>query len=907
MHPSVRPYLQYFAVPAGFGPSGLRWSNNGEALETDTGTWRFAPQVAAFLEGFAALRAVPHFAHVVECLALLSLDPPAACPIPDRFKTVAHSFRRLNSPARNAGALFGYLCSNVPPAVHVPAGGGKSLAHWLTHSPSLGFLHDHNDNVETPSLSAREFHERVASRLRPMSDYDVRHWLRHGVAPDSDAAEPLAEELERRPPTMAEFLDAAVKDRSRLGDAVPLVRHFVSALSLPPRKRTPPKLPIGGYADVTNRGDPSRLLPSQLALDPDDFVRRFAENELLFFRREDPHERRQEHLALVVDQGVLTWGPVRLALGAAVLAFARLSTRRKLSISVRFGSLATEKFTLPAGSAERFGEALEASDLSAHPGHVLSEEVFDPSAPERDIVLLTHPRVVMEPQVRRATKFLANGCRLFALTVTEEGQVELVHVRDGGAVPISRFRIDFKKPAPKPPPSTTPANGLYVPWSGDVEPIPFPFRFGLTNRVADLAFDGRLEVEVLLAATVSGFLHAWTLADGAVEVLPRGCKDGQVMRTVQAVLGMANGFAVCGRLGDGLAVVHYDLSTRTATLHSVMSTGGELGATWFGFPNLHAVAVKAGPVHRGIDLGTGSLYPDPRHAAEFSHGAHTAVEKARNMAVSRPTIPVISGEPHSSLNQPFVVHDSGTGRIRIVADKTVVSFVPTSDGRPRFRTFAPVAQGAGRTLALFAEKPRVWSIHDLEDNGRTLAEYPPCRIGAAKLSSDGLLFVRQTGTGELTVTDPMGRGVALVTAPGRCHSNLEVRLGNYCMGMSVGSRGCLIEWGAGPLRISDGPTAASDFGQRARNRLVSQSVENSSSARFVAVYKLVRCEVGVDGFGQVAFVRHGKVECMFLYRRGKLSIWSPVGIRFGPPEITGGPETPAALEQLGEIMRNATA
>src|SRR3954463_14259532 len=155
MHPSVRPYLEYFSLPAGFGPPGLRWSPDGEALETDEGTWGFSRQVADFIDGFAAIRPIPHFAHIVECLALLTLDPPAACPTPDRFKSVAHAFRRLNRPARNAGALFAHLCAEIPPATHVPSGGGKSLAHWLTHSPSLGFLPDgSNVNPEVPALTA---------------------------------------------------------------------------------------------------------------------------------------------------------------------------------------------------------------------------------------------------------------------------------------------------------------------------------------------------------------------------------------------------------------------------------------------------------------------------------------------------------------------------------------------------------------------------------------------------------------------------------------------------------------------------------------------------------------------------------------------------------------------------------
>ena len=31
-----------------------------------------------------------------------------------------------------------------------------------------------------------------------------------------------------------------------------------------------------------------------------------------------------------------------------------------------------------------------------------------------------------------------------------------------------------------------------------------------------------------------------------------------------------------------------------------------------------------------------------------------------------------------------------------------------------------------------------------------------------------------------------------------------------------------------------------------------------------------------------------------------------IGVRFGPAELTGGPETPGAIERLGEILRQTT-
>jgi hypothetical protein len=50
----------------------------------------------------------------------------------------------------------------------------------------------------------------------------------------------------------------------------------------------------------------------------------------------------------------------------------------------------------------------------------------------------------------------------------------------------------------------------------------------------------------------------------------------------------------------------------------------------------------------------------------------------------------------------------------------------------------------------------------------------------------------------------------------------------------------------------------------------------------------------------------GRPACMFIFRRGKLAAWAPNGVRFGPPELTGGPQTPGALEKLGDILRTLT-
>ena len=62
--------------------------------------------------------------------------------------------------------------------------------------------------------------------------------------------------------------------------------------------------PAGAGTDFT---DPIRL-------DDEEFLRRFAEHELLYFHREELREPLTEELVILLDQGVRTWGDVRLML-----------------------------------------------------------------------------------------------------------------------------------------------------------------------------------------------------------------------------------------------------------------------------------------------------------------------------------------------------------------------------------------------------------------------------------------------------------------------------------------------------------------------------------------------------------------------------------------------------------------
>ena len=312
---------------------------------------------------------------------------------------------------------------------------------------------------------------------------------------------------------------ADLERRPRLAGAAPLIAPLAGALALPPRRLAQAEQPTGGYADVTTRGLPEQILPGQFALDPEEFLRRFAERELLYFHREEPHAPTAEELVIVVDQGVRTWGDVRLVLAAAALALGGRPPGEGRPAVAATSTDGAPVDPLEAGR-EALGGLLEASDLSPHPGQALARVLDDAGRDLRDVVLLTHPRSLAEPEVAAAARRVAPGTRLFAVAVDGDGRVELSEVRQGAPVTIGRCRVEVREPVPAGTSGDRPGRrgGLERRRRADRLPVP--------DRVAGP--DRRPPVRLRRLGRVApgrrplGLLHAWRVDGAEAGGLPPG-------------------------------------------------------------------------------------------------------------------------------------------------------------------------------------------------------------------------------------------------------------------------------------------------------------------------------------------------------------------------------------------------
>jgi hypothetical protein len=939
----------YLTIPPGYGESlgGLRWAHRCDAIERPDGTTLvLAEEVRQLLEGVFSGPAIPPFAFVLNLYHLMTQGPDTTSVEFDRLWRAQTTARGAVGLRRNAGLLIAELCRELPttpgavtwPAVYA-ALFGRQL-HGEHHRPGLA--------VEPP-LPRAEFEQRIAARLRHLDDDALQHWLTHGCGP-SGAGEKLAAPVESLPVRVARLIAEASK-RVRLVGAAALVPALDAALTLPPRRRSPDALPQGGYCDVTNRGDPERLLPGQFALDPDEFVRRFAERELLYFKREEPHAAEKPERIVVLDQGVRTWGSVRLALAAAALTLLKKDAKRVGRVRLALTST-PDLIDVADADVETIADRLEASDLTLNPGGCLGRATSSESDPgPRDVVLLTQPRNLDELEVMAAARERRPGDRLLVLCVDERGRAELGEWTTRGRVPIQAFRVDLAAgeaarvhEEPQPPVPGSPSK-----WTGDVEPVPFPFRPGLVAEPTCFGFDP--DGEWLVIAARDGILQGVALDGSAAEVLPRPFRDGVVLKQVDAVLGVTGGVVVCGRMkwsrsvtftsnagtlpegvvltsavsdpaapvrmlnADLFVAAHYDRSTRRVVLHWLGLAAD--GAEWSAYPDLQCVAVRTSVADSrvlgvALDLETFGRFPVKSDAGPVSR-ARLAWDRAAKSGSSPHVLPVQSGSAPSdavAIDGPYL--------------KLMVNALYVRQARPSWRIFEPQRDGkplldgatiyrsqlAGNVLAVgLSSSNQRQLVLFRGPNGDVLGELPyDHRDGPFALSADGRLLARRRPR-DVEVTETANPAAVVATVPHAALHNwfwlwlsadpfyLTLRIGafEHRFRLADGQLDHALvrdrEWKAKPTAVPLCPPAA-DY----------------DPARFPPGGEVAAgpWRMALDRLGQaVLYSRAGELIAAFLIRRERAAAWIPSGVYWGDPALIGGPPTPEAELKIGRAIQAA--
>ena len=674
---------------------------------------------------------------------------------------------------------------------------------------------------------------------------------------------------------------------------------------------------------------PEQILPIQLALEGDEFLRRFAERELLYFYREEPRVPTTEEIIVLVDQGVRTWGEVRLALAGAAIAVGRQAERRGIAVKLAVTSDGTTVVDPARLEPRALAELLAASDLSAHPGEALDRLRALPSASRRDIILLTHPRNLLATEVVEAARSLADeaGARLFAISIDARGRLELADLRRGLPVVLARSRIDLVAPAPapaEPPAALLPDRPIPMVWKGSFESIGFPFQTGVldsleaTGHSAGASFDFDEAGDRLLIVGRHGLLFTCRLDGWESEILPRPRVDGAVLTLRRAVMGVAGGFIVEGLCERRRFLAHYDFPGRTCTLHEIDEWQGEL--SWLYYRDLHAVAGL--PVDReraawAIDLGeTGAKAMTTPRAGRAAARANAGIQP-HPLTVSRDRM----SHDHPDL-RPLLQLDSTSGTLRYVHGPNHESVLrPLVDGLPALKGSQVVrALQGGDVLAILVageSDPVLYFV--AVSTGMVLGLFPvPARAFA--LARDGERFARSLGGGRLEVRDVPGDQPPILVTPIEKVWIHFATLGRSCLlirefdlsGPRRPQITWLVRWDEGQLSavpiVGDSTILDSLGGVVA----VSRSVPTGNHGlgydpeRFVQVIESRGMRILIDRYNYLVVLgRRGEPVCMMFVSFREFAAWLPDGTVFGDRRLIGGETTSSAGERIAAALKRA--
>jgi hypothetical protein len=679
-------------------------------------------------------------------------------------------------------------------------------------------------------------------------------------------------------------------------------------------------LPVGGYADMATHGEVEHILPSQHALDELEFLRRFAERELLFFRREEPPAQNRQEVAVVIDQGVRTWGDVRLVLAAAALALGKQAAARQQPFRLAATSNAGRLLDPLTAEDEVLGELIEASDLTFNPGAAVEAVLEQPADGLRDVVLLTHQRNLREADVLTAARRAGPRDRIFAVTLDEEGAAAISEVRHGAAVTMRRFRVEFN-PAKPPPPPAEPLTR----WTGAVEPVPFPFRFGTTGDIAHFEFD--YDAHWLLTAGADGMLHLWGLDGQEREVLPRPFVDGHLRKQVSLVTGVRGGFALTGTLQSNSFVAHYDIARRHCHAWSL-----EASSPFFAFyaPAEHCIVLLVSPRPQAptayvVDLTTQELLTQAQASQRPRAASALDVLRAAPTRWSAHTWYHYRESPDEVVLGDYrITPASGTITYRTTRTDDH-SFVPEADGKPLLAGATLLeAQAAGGILAVEArlrDRSHRLMLFRGQD-GTVLYERridPKLdQIRRFLLSRDGRWLARER-VGRIAATRIDAPAAEVTTLAMRDRSAIAMYLSERSVLLALDRHmHChLISWNDEMVEFTyeRGPGGGTPLEHDAFRKAFAGSalvVANRASAaplpiydpeRFVAVAARAGICFALDHFGQVAvFDSDRELLCMFMVHKDRIAAWMPDGTRVGSSTLGLGPETPAGKGRLAQVL-----
>jgi len=204
-----------------------------------------------------------------------------------------------------------------------------------------------------------------------------------------------------------------------------LIKSLWSGMSIPIHHTMPSAQPLGGFSDLSNKGDLDKLLVSEFAGDDWVFLSRLANNEALYLHRETPPGADPLERIILIDVSLKSWGSPKILAYAILLAIAK---HPKTDIPCTAYAVGSNFYPVAVDSVDAVIQSIQLVDGALHPAEGLIK--FFESSPARkktEIFFIASSDTMRHPAIQ---KVISDYYHHFKYWVTAGAEGELLFYRN---------------------------------------------------------------------------------------------------------------------------------------------------------------------------------------------------------------------------------------------------------------------------------------------------------------------------------------------------------------------------------------------------------------------------------------------------------------------------------------------
>ncbi len=179
-----------------------------------------------------------------------------------------------------------------------------------------------------------------------------------------------------------------------------LIRWLWSGLNIPVHSALPSQQPLGGFSDLTNKGDFDKLLVSEFAYDDLLFLSRLANSEALYIHREVPPAHHNLQRLILIDATLKNWGNPKAIAFAIAIAIARHPKTDIGCSVVVLGNIAYHPVSIE--TIDSVIDAVQIVEEGLHPARSLEAFLKDNKADaNKEVFFITEPSTLKQPALQK--------------------------------------------------------------------------------------------------------------------------------------------------------------------------------------------------------------------------------------------------------------------------------------------------------------------------------------------------------------------------------------------------------------------------------------------------------------------------------------------------------------------------